>query len=179
MEYRDELEIFRPYIGSDEYVLWRGKPGKGNMFAGQDVFMVLFGLVWLSFSLFWEATVIAGGAPIFFLLWGLPFIAIGVYLLFGTFIRRARLRGKTTYVITNKKIMIYSGKNMEMYEAEDLPPMHIKFHRNGNGSIRFYEQVYTRRGRMQSVFCALENLEDVAQAQNAIHRMEEESRSSD
>ncbi len=34
------------YLMPDEYVLWNGKPGKGNLLTGQDVFMIPFSIMW-------------------------------------------------------------------------------------------------------------------------------------
>ena len=76
--------------------------------------------------------------------WGLPFIGIGLYLLFGRFLQTLYLRDKTFYIITNKKLIIRSGNKVRIYRAEDLPPMDF----------------------------ALENIADVAGAQNALGRME-------
>jgi hypothetical protein len=49
--------------------------------------LVLFSILWLSFSLFWTFTAWKSGAGIM-ALFGLPFIAIGVFLLVGGFWRR-------------------------------------------------------------------------------------------
>ena len=42
----------------------------------------------------------------------------------------------------------------------------------GNGTITFWEEVYTGRGRRHNTFLMMENLSDVARAQNAIASME-------
>lgn len=54
--------------------------------------------------------------------WGLPFIGVGLYLLFGRFLQTLYLRDKTFYIITNKKLIIRSGNKVRIYRAEDLPP---------------------------------------------------------
>ena len=108
------------------------------------------------------------------MLWGLPFVGIGAYLLLGSPIRAAYLRNRTYYVITNKKIIIKKGSKIEMHDGRDLPPMDIEIHKNGNGTILFSEDVYTRRGRSHRIYFMLENLADIAQAQNAVSSMERE-----
>ncbi len=167
----DHYAFLNAYLQPDEYVLWQGKPGKGNVFQAADVYLTFFALIWLAFCAVWEFTAIQGGAPILFILCGVLFILIGLYLLFGRVIKRLVLRKRTFYVVTNRRIIVKAGNNMQMYEKDDLPPMQIKLQKNGSGTIFFHEQMYTYRGRVRSTFCILENLPDVAQAQNAINQM--------
>ena len=88
------------------------------------------------------------------------------------FIQSICLRNKTFYIITNKKLIIRSGSKIKLYQAEDIPPMDIHLHKNGNGTILFWQESYHRNGRRYSSYFALENIADVAGAQNAISRME-------
>ncbi len=172
MEYTDNYAFCKAYLIDGEQILWKGKPEKGQIFHKQDIVLVPFAVFWLGFSLFWEATAIMGGAPFFFALWGLPFIAVGVYLLIGRHIMALYLRNKTFYVVTNKRLIIKKGSKIEMRNGEDLPPMEVQLHKNGNGTITFWEEVYVGRGRHRNTYLMLENLSDVARAQNAINSMD-------
>ncbi len=176
MDYMDEFQFFSPYMESGEYAVWQGRPERGNYFSGMNWVTALFSLVWLGFSLSWEAIAIAAGAPPVFLLFGLPFIGIGIFLLFGGALRRMRNRGKTLYLITNRRVLIKSGSRVSIYRAEDLPAMQIKLHKNGNGTIIFSQSMHTSRGRIYSIHMMMENLADVAGAQSAVSRMEREQR---
>lgn len=171
MEYSDDYQFCRSYLLPGEFIAWKGHPEKGNLFSPSDLFVIPFGLFWLAFSLFWECGAIQSGVP-FMMIWGLPFIAIGVYLVFGRLIHAAYLRGKTYYVITNKKLIIKKGNRITMYDAKDLPPMTLRIHKNGNGTLSFSETVYYRRGRHYNSYFALENIKDAVHAQNAISSME-------
>lgn len=172
MDYSEEYNFYKKYLIDSEYVLWEGKPEKGNIFNASELPIVIFSFVWLAFSLFWELTVIKSGAPIIFSLWGIPFIVIGVYLLIGRFIQKAFLRNKTYYVITNKNIIVKTGSKIKIYNGNDLPSMDIEIHKNGNGTIIFYQDVYIRRNSRYNNYFMLENIADVTQVQNAINRME-------
>lgn len=44
MDYRQPNWI-NQYLTPDEYVLWKGKPGKGNLMTKQDIFMVTFSIM--------------------------------------------------------------------------------------------------------------------------------------
>ena len=146
----DNYDFYKPYLTDQERVLWIGKPEKGRLFTGRDFVMLPFSVIWLSFSVIWEIAAFQSGAPLFSLLFGLPFVAIGLYLLFGGIIQKIRLKGRTFYAITNQKIMIKRGNKIEMYDGWDLPPMSIQIHKNGNGTILFQETLYSGGRRSRS-----------------------------
>lgn len=176
MESLQDFSVFTPYLDSDETVLWRGEPGRGHVLGGQDAFLLFFGVFWLGFSLFWEYTVFQAGGQLFMLLFGLPFVAVGLYLVFGRPIQRVLLRGRVQYLVTSKKLLVRSGADMRLYDGQDLPPMHVRMHRDGTGSILFYQEIYTGRGRRMGYLCTLDHLEDVGRAQSALRRMMENTR---
>lgn len=166
--YSSGFDFCKKYLASDEYVLWQGRPEKGNIFSYSDIFTTLFSIMWLSFSVFWEYLAIKDGSSFFMMLWGIPFVAIGVYMLIGRFIQKIIMRNKTFYVVTNKRIIIKKGSRIKFYDPKDLPPMNIIIHKNGNGTISYTETLYS--GRYRTVrYCALENLADVTKAQQAIN----------
>lgn len=171
MDHEADYSFCNHYMLPGESVLWKGHPEKGRLFTGTDFFVIPFSVFWLGFALFWELAAIDSGIP-FMMLWGLPFISIGVYLLFGRFIHKAYLRTRTFYVITNKKLIIKRGKRLTMYTAKDLPPATLQIHSDGNGTISFSETTY-RRGRHYTSHFALENLKDAVRAQNALLQMEQ------
>lgn len=171
MEYTDNYSFCNAYLLPGEYITWKGRPEKGLVFSVADIFMIPFSIFWLCFALFWELGAIQSGIP-FMMIWGLPFIAVGLYLLFGRWIHTAYLRTRTFYVITNKKLIIKKGRRITMYDGKDLPPMTLVIHKNGNGTISFSETVHYRRGRHYSHYFALENIKDAVHAQNAISSME-------
>lgn len=171
MEYMDSYQFCKPYLVPGESILWKGRPEKGNIFTRREFVMLPFSIMICGFSLFWEYMALQTG-QLFPVLWGLPIVCIGIYMLVGRYIQSAYLRNKTFYVITNKKVLIKKGNRITMYDGKDLPPMEVEIHKNGNGTILFYEDVYTRRGRRRSTYIALENLKDLAQAQNAVSMMD-------
>ena len=178
MEYLEEYEFLRPYLQNGEYVVWKGRPGRGNLFSGRDAMLLPFGIVWLAFFVFWESMVISSGGGAIMAVFGIPFILIGIYLVFGRFVQKARVKARTFYAVTNKRIIIKSGDKIEMYNAGDLPPMSVKVHKNGNGMIFFGGEIYTRRMNsygMYSSYFALEDLPDYLNAQNAINMMEKDA----
>jgi len=75
--------VVERHLSSAEQIEWVGRPDPAKHFTRGDVFLIPFSIMWGGFSIFWEASVITGGAGPFFALWGIPFVAIGLYFIFG------------------------------------------------------------------------------------------------
>ncbi len=178
----DDNSFFKPYLVGGEYILWTGKPGKKKLLTGADIFMVPFSLAWCGFAIFWETTAIATGAPLPFLIFGIPFVLIGLYLVFGRFIYTSYLRKNTAYAITNKKIIRKRGKKTDMIHAENMPPIYVDIHKDGYGTIQFGHDGYYNRGTFttnpmnswsnNNVF-SLENIPDVINVEQIITNLSE------
>lgn len=180
LNYGDEFDFCRPYLVNGEYVMWQGKPQKRRKITAADIYMFVFSLFWCGFAFFWEITAISNGAPLFFCLFGLLFMCVGLYLVFGRFIHISYLRKHTAYVITNKKIIRKRGKKIDMLDGRAMPPMFVDINENGNGTIKFGQETVYHRGYgrttvnnsgYSSVF-ALENIPDVIQVQQIINNIE-------
>ena len=177
MEYMDDFSFAKPYLTAGESILWRGKPGTGNLVTAQDVLMIPFSLLWCGFAIFWLVTVVTSGAPAFFGLFGVPFVAVGLYLVFGRFLWTAYIRKRTAYVITNKKIIRARGNRIDMLEGKNMPAAQTTVFRDGRATILFGHLGWQRMGGTHyyngSVRgFALENVSDVAQIQQALSAME-------
>lgn len=55
IEYMEGMDFINSYLEEDEYVLWRGKPGKKNRFSSIDKVMFPFALFWTAFALLLKA----------------------------------------------------------------------------------------------------------------------------
>jgi hypothetical protein len=127
---------------SGERTLWSGEPGSGIYFQPLDLFLVPFSLMWCGFAIFWSISASASGAPRFFDLWGLMFVAFGLYFVLGRFIVDMWIRGSTHYAVTNRRILIDRGGIFGRQIAinlADLPPLTLRGGGSGRGTIRFGE----------------------------------------
>ena len=173
-EITNDYSFATPYIAPGETILWRGRPEPGHLFGSQDILLIPFSIFWCGFAIFWEVSAILSGAPFFFALWGIPFVCMGLYLVFGRFFHIAWLRKNTFYVITNQKVLRKRGKKIDMLEARTMPSIHVTAHTDGRGTIRFGEMVY-HRGRRNSSWgpdnsqFMLDNIPDVARVQQILH----------
>ena len=134
-----EQEISKELAGT-ERLLWTGSPRKGILFRGSDAFLIPFSILWCGFAIFWESMVIIQGAPFFFMLWGIPFVVVGLYFVFGRFIVEAKQREKMAYGLTSQRIIIISGmfsRKVQSLSLKTLSEITFKEKSDGSGTITF------------------------------------------
>ncbi len=151
MDWQTSDEFIKTYLQGEEKLLWSGQPTKGIKLRPHDIFFIPFGLfmavfaiVWLSIGLhvtFTEEAEETGLVIwIFMLLFGLPFLIIGLYFLLGRFLVEAKQRKKTFYGVTSERIIVVSGlfsqkvTSLNLRTLTDIT-MHQK--RDGSGTIIF------------------------------------------
>lgn len=139
MHFYPEQEISRELSGS-ERLLWSGAPRKGIMLRGSDAFVIPFSILWCGFAIFWETMVVIQGAPFFFMLWGIPFVVVGLYFVFGRFIVEAKQREKACYGLTSQRIVIISGlfsRKVQSLNLKTLSEITYREKPDGSGTIAF------------------------------------------
>src|SRR5215213_2217596 len=127
-------------LARGERVLWSGQPRQGITLRGADAQMIPFSLLWGGFAFFWEWSVLNSDAPFFFVLWGIPFVAVGIYLIVGRFFVEARQRGRTHYAVTSERILIVDGlltSNVTSISLRTLTEMTMAEASDGEGTIHF------------------------------------------
>ncbi len=166
---------FQDQLLRGEKILWSGSPTTGLMFGSRDLFLVPFSLFWFGFAVNWESSVTKiPTSPVFMKLWGLPFLAIGLYLVAGRFLVDAWVRRRITYAVTNKRVLIWRqgpGAKFTALGLDRLPEANLTPLANGRGTIRFGQQSspFTRNSgfswspALESTpqFIAIENAQDV------------------
>jgi len=102
----------QPELMSGESVLWAGQPNPRVIFHSDDWTMIPFSLLWGGFAIFWEATVLGfwghpkHSPPVFFVLWGIPFVLVGQYLIWGRFLYDAWIKRRTYYAVTDRRVLV-------------------------------------------------------------------------
>lgn len=133
-------DLIRRELGPSEQLLWAGQPRQGFVLRAADWFLIPFSIMWGGFAIFWEASVIANGAPSFFVLWGIPFVLFGLYLVLGRFWVDARQRASTTYGITSERVIILSGivsRAVKSLNIDTLTDISLAECPGGGGTITF------------------------------------------
>lgn len=142
------MDVYNEYGWADDFltdnerVLWRGAPEQGHLFTPMDIFLVPFSVMWCGFAIFWEVTAILSGAPVFFCLFGIPFVFVGLFLVFGRFIVQKRLINNTRYVVTDKRALRYRNGKVDFIDYCSGVKIHTNIGKNGCGTITFGEMPY-------------------------------------
>ena len=157
-------EPFTGRLLPGERVLWSGQPQQGLLLTARDLFLVPFSLAWCGFAIFWTVMVTGAsaarpgvGAGGFFILWGLMFVVIGLYFVFGRFIVDAWVRRGLHYAVTDQRILIARGAPFGRFTALSLarlPDIDLKERGNGRGTIRFGQPVAMWGNRGMSAWSA-------------------------
>jgi hypothetical protein len=148
----------QPELMSGETLQWAGMPNPRVIFHIEDWFQIPFGLVWTVFMIFWESSALGywgtssrhNSPPVFFALWGIPFLLIGQYLIWGRFVYDGWLKRRTYYAVTNRRILVlqegWKRQTSTMY-LESIPS--IQKDGGTAGSLWFGEKppVFAGRGR--------------------------------
>lgn len=183
-------EMLRSELNSGEKLLWTGQPLANR--AGQGSLpLVLFGIPWTAFSVFW--VVMAFGItrhapshpepfpinlfPLFFPLFGLPFVLIGVGMLSSPYWMRRRAQ-KIVYAITDKRALILSPTWRNGISVRSIPPEHLTDRTraqnpDGSGSLVFTHLTTTRstgQGGTTTVTVGFDNIADVRDVDALIER---------
>jgi hypothetical protein len=139
---------FQNELVSGESLLWSGQPMRKVIFHRQDWFGIPFSLMWGGFAIFWESGVTgfwgfsqhSHPAPGFFALWGVPFVLIGQYLIWGRFLYVDWRKTHTYYGVTDKRVLILNaGRNRRVIDAyfSNIDSVALTTRYDGIGTIEF------------------------------------------
>ena len=181
----------RTELAPDERLLWSGAPPTGLRLGPADVVLVPFSLMWGGGALFWEAQVLRSNAPLFFALWGLPFVAVGVFLIAGRFFVDAWIRARTTYAVTSQRVLIVqsgqSGQRISARTVKSIPLASLtaiaaSTRRDGTGRVVLggaalpYGLTSGSRGRRAAGVPTLEGVDNPEAVAELIRRAQREAR---
>lgn len=126
-----------PHLLRGERILWTGHPDPRRLVSKTDAYLIPFSLMWGCFALFWEGAAIASRAPFFFLVWGVPFVLVGQYFIWGRFIYKRHSRLQTIYAVTDQRILVLRGRTLQSTLLGQMPVLNEVTRRDGSGSLEF------------------------------------------
>lgn len=133
-----------------EFFLWSGQPSRKVVFHQSDWFAIPFSFLWGGFAIFWEYGATGhfdkvhstqNTSAISFLgVWGIPFILIGQYLIWGRFLYTAWRKTRTFYGVTNKRVLVLgTGISRKLSDGylKNLSSVTLTTRNDGLGTIEF------------------------------------------
>jgi hypothetical protein len=138
--------VIQRELSPGEQVLWSGQPRGGIRMRAIDAFVIPFSILWCGFAIFWEVMALTasskapGPLAIIFPVFGVPFVLIGLYMVFGRFIVEAKARERTFYGVTNERIIIVSGlfsRRTKSLNLRTLTDISLTERADGSGSVSF------------------------------------------
>ncbi len=140
-QHPNSADSLRSHLRAGERLLWSGAPRQGWVLRPTDKFMIPFSIMWGGFALFWAIGAIVSDAPFFFMLWGIPFVLVGLYVTVGRFWVDAKVRARTQYGLTADRVLVDTGwfgsTSVTSLPLESLSTIALKERRDGSGTISF------------------------------------------
>lgn len=124
---REDTDLPQLRLTDGELVLWVGQPNPNWLLSSKDLLLVPFSLMWGGFAIFWETGVLIGGAPFPFGLWGIPFVLIGQYFIWGRFVYKYLRRRQTRYVVTDRRAVVindFFSHSEKVYFLHQISSLH-------------------------------------------------------
>ena len=122
----------QPEMLSGETIYWAGMPDPRIIFHSDDWQTIPFSLIWMGFFVFWEGQALGfwqdsskpSPSNTFMILWGVPFLLLGQYMIWGRFLDDAWTKRRTYYGVTNRRVLIVQdGRKRESHFIflEEIP----------------------------------------------------------
>ena len=166
----------------DERVTWSAQPLPGRL-ARKAWPIVLFGLPWTAFAVFWvamaahgiRATGSSGLFSLVFPLFGVPFVLVGLGMLTSPFWLR-RQAGRTAYVLTNQRAIILSrgwfGKiSVRSFAPEGLCDLHRNQYADGSGDVIFTQDIRRNNNGNSQIPVGFLGVDDVKSVEEQIRAL--------
>ena len=186
-------DAFGDCLDPGEKVLWAGQPRQGLFLRASDAITIPFSLLWGGFAIFWETMALktlhhGKNTPLFvqiiFPLWGVPFVLVGLYMIFGRFVVDARRRRRTWYGITDRRaLIIRTGprRKVTSFDLRNISEVNFQEHGDGTGTLTFGPVLVVSRNRSLNAAGpqsnAFDHTPDAAEAYRTVRQVQQEIRS--
>ena len=141
-------EAVHSTLRNGEELLWSGGPDPDRLLNRKDIFLIPFSLLWCGFAIFW--LFLAASADGFFWLFGVPFVLVGLYMVFGRLIVKRSTRRGMRYAITSQRALVarasgslsdtnLSREHVSTTRSKDGSHADVRFGSGPGGSLAIWE----------------------------------------
>ena len=144
------MEMIENELKHGENVLWQGQPDPKKMFTKSDILLIPFSLLWGGFAIYWEWAVLNAVVfgdkktgtvlDIIFPLFGMFFVIVGLYFIFGRFVLKQKKKKNTWYAVTDKRIIVavnLLGQRVDTTDINTITAISKSTNSRGSGNVCF------------------------------------------
>ena len=132
----------------NEQILWEGQPQIARGINLKSLPTSILWIIWLAFSLFWTANAFLSARNIYSTnsiglisaFFGLPFVAVGINMVFIAPMKQRKISRLTYYYVTNKRVIINIDTKspvLNSVQIEDMQRVQLVQNRDNTGNIIF------------------------------------------
>ena len=138
---------FQSELQGNESLLWVGQPQRCIVFHQEDLLAIPCSLLWGCFAILSEIAVLAAARANhnqtlwFGAAWGIPFVLVGQYLVWGRFLYISWKKSRTFYAVTSERILICrltrGGRKVSSLDLFNLGVVQKSLRADGSGTLQF------------------------------------------
>jgi hypothetical protein len=143
-------EAFQSELAGDESLLWSGQPERNVIFHNLSTipFSLMSGGLMSALGV---GALYSENLPAWSAVFGIPFVILGQYVIWGWFIHVAWKKSRTFYAVTSKRILLRtvgrrSKSNSKMLELSAVGEIKTSICSNSIGTLQFGRAVLRRYG---------------------------------
>jgi len=130
----------QPEMETTERLMWSGRPPQGLRFSSQDLPVVLFGIAWTGFAVYWTWNVWQDEGDIVPTMMGGLMVLIGLHQFIGRFFLDAFTRARTWYGVSDSRLVILTdvpSRKLQSIPLAELPEPSLQSEGIDGGIISF------------------------------------------
>ncbi|MGI9395166.1 MAG: aspartate carbamoyltransferase catalytic subunit [Boseongicola sp.] len=160
-------------LDQNEKILWQGRPDSRLVLSALHLPLVLFGMAFAGFALFWM--IIAAFSGGFFWMFGLIHFSVGAGLVVGPPLFSAYRRKQTWYTLTDRRAFIatdlpVTGRKFKSYPIDE--DTRLDFVDGDPSSVHFAEAVRRGKNRTYRVPVGFERIENGREVYRLIRKVQ-------
>ncbi len=128
------------FLKPDEKLLWSGQPKQGILFRDADMILIPMSIILIGFALILDFALLHYQASLLFQLFGILMAGAGIYVGLLRYFIDAAKRARTYYYITDKRIIIATGRKktaISTLPLKNIDRMETTIEKDGSGFIIF------------------------------------------
>ena len=175
----EETQKIKNRLDLNEHLVWVGKP-KPRAFTKTTVGAMLFGIPWSAFVAFFLYVAFFGeakdGEPpegrLVLALFMIPFVLVGLGMLFAPFWNRLRMAGQL-YAVTDKSALVIGRLFTKRWRAGEMDTIDRRDKRNGHSDLIFAYTSYAVSGQHQPTGFLTIPTSEASAAESALRALKE------